>query len=213
MSIKTSSFQYENDDLMRVEYGDDYGIACCVSAMRIGKKMQFFGARVNLAKALLYAINGGMDECINMQVTPKFAPITSDVLDYNEVMERYEMVLDWLAETYINALNVIHYMHDKYSYERIEMALHDATIIRTMAGGIAGLFVAADSLSAIKYAKVNVIRDESGLAIDFKTAGEFPKYGSNEEEVDAIAADLVKRFMNKLKKVPTYRESRDREML
>ncbi|MGM0899614.1 MAG: formate C-acetyltransferase [Bacillota bacterium] len=207
MSIKTSSIQYENDDIMRPEYGDDYGIACCVSAMEIGKQMQFFGARANLAKALLYAINGGVDEKLKIQVGPKFQPITSDVLDYKEVMESFDNMMEWLAGLYINTLNIIHYMHDKYSYERIEMALHDTEILRTMATGIAGLSVVADSLSAIKHAKVNVIRNENGLAVDFETEGDFPKYGNNDDRVDSIAVELVQNFMKKLKKHPTYRGS------
>lgn len=207
MSIKTSSIQYENDDLMRIEYGDDYGIACCVSAMRIGKQMQFFGARANLAKALLYAINGGLDEKLKIQVAPKLAPITSEVLNYEEVMERFDSVMEWLAGLYINTLNIIHYMHDKYCYERIEMALHDTEIIRTMATGIAGLSVVADSLSAIKYAQVKAIRDENGIAVDFETTGDFPKYGNNDDRVDSIAVELVEKFMTKLKKHATYRNS------
>lgn len=207
MSIKTSSIQYENDDIMRPEYGDDYGIACCVSAMRIGKQMQFFGARANLAKALLYAINGGVDEKLKIQVGPKFLPIKSDILEYEEVMERFDHMMEWLAGLYINTLNIIHYMHDKYSYERIEMALHDTEILRTMATGIAGLSVVADSLSAIKHAKVKVIRDENGLAVDFETEGDFPKYGNNDDRVDTIAVELVKNFMKKLRKHPTYRGS------
>lgn len=207
MSIKTSSIQYENDDIMRPEYGDDYGIACCVSAMEIGKQMQFFGARANLAKALLYAINGGVDEKLKIQVGPKFVPITSDILNYDEVMKQFDQMMDWLAELYINTLNIIHYMHDKYSYERIEMALHDSEILRTMATGIAGLSVVADSLSAIKFAQVKVIRDESGLAIDFDVEGDFPKYGNNDDRVDSIAVDMVERFMKKLRKHPTYRNS------
>jgi formate C-acetyltransferase len=207
MSIKTSSIQYESDDLMRADYGDDYGIACCVSAMKIGKQMQFFGARANLAKALLYAINGGMDEKFNMQVAPEYAPITSEILDFDEVMRKYDAMMEWLAELYINTLNVIHYMHDKYSYERIEMALHDSTVIRTMATGIAGLSVVADSLSAIKYAKVKTIRDENGLVVDFEVDGEFPKYGNNDERVDRLAVQMVETFMSKLKKYKTYRDS------
>lgn len=207
MSIKTSSIQYENDDLMRCEYGDDYGIACCVSAMEIGKQMQFFGARANLAKALLYAINGGVDEKLKIQVAPDFSPITSEVLDYKEVMAKFDNVMEWLAGLYINTLNVIHYMHDKYSYERIEMALHDTEVLRTMATGIAGLSVVADSLSAIKHAKVKVIRDENGIAVDFETEGDFPKYGNNDDRVDSIAVELVKNFMTKLRKHPTYRNS------
>lgn len=207
MSIKTSSIQYENDDLMRCEYGDDYGIACCVSAMEIGKQMQFFGARANLAKALLYAINGGVDEKLKVQVAPGFSPITSEVLDYKEVMAKFDGMMEWLAGLYINTLNVIHYMHDKYSYERIEMALHDTEVLRTMATGIAGLSVVADSLSAIKYANVKVIRDENGIAVDFETEGDFPKYGNNDDQVDSIAVDIVKSFMKKLRKHPTYRNS------
>jgi formate C-acetyltransferase len=207
MSIKTSSIQYENDDLMRPEYGDDYGIACCVSAMEIGKQMQFFGARANLAKALLYAINGGVDEKLKIQVAPGFSPITSEVLDYNEVMAKFDNVMEWLAGLYINTLNIIHYMHDKYSYERIEMALHDTEVLRTMATGIAGLSVVADSLSAIKYGKVKVIRDENGIAVDFEFEGDFPKYGNNDDRVDSIAVEIVKTFMKKLRKHPTYRNS------
>lgn len=207
MSIKTSSIQYENDDLMRESYGDDYGIACCVSAMKIGKQMQFFGARANLAKTLLYAINGGKDEKSGMQVGPSYEAINSNVLNYDEVFEKFDKMMDWLAGVYINSLNVIHYMHDKYSYERIEMALHDTNIIRTMATGIAGLSVAADSLSAIKYAQVTPIRDENGLVIDFEINGEFPKYGNNDARVDDIAVDLVERFMTKLRSHKTYRDS------
>ncbi|MBT2689463.1 formate C-acetyltransferase [Bacillus sp. ISL-47] len=208
MSIETSSIQYENDDIMLPEYGDDYGIACCVSAMEIGKQMQFFGARANLAKALLYSINGGKDEKLNIQVGPDYSPITSEVLDYGEVMAKFDLMMDWLADLYINTLNIIHYMHDKYSYERIEMALHDSEILRTMATGIAGLSAAADSLSAIKYANVKVVRDENGLAVDFITEGDFPKYGNNDDRVDSIAVDLVERFMKKLRKHQTYRNSK-----
>ena len=208
MSINTSSIQYENDDLMRDFWGDDYGIACCVSAMRIGKQMQFFGARANLAKTLLYAINGGRDEISGKQVAPKFAPITSEYLDYNEVMEKFNTMMDWVARVYIEALNIIHYMHDKYSYEAIEMALHDKDILRTMACGIAGLSVVADSLSAIKYAKVKPIRNEDGLVIDYEVEGDFPKYGNDDDRVDSIAVELVKTFMNKLKKQKTYRNSK-----
>ncbi|PET97516.1 formate acetyltransferase [Bacillus cereus] len=207
MSIKTSAIQYENDDIMRPDYGDDYGIACCVSAMRIGKQMQFFGARANLAKALLYAINGGKDEKSKAQVGPEYAPIASEVLDYEEVMHKFDMTMEWLAGLYLNTLNVIHYMHDKYSYERIEMALHDTNVLRTMATGIAGLSVVADSLSAIKYAKVKPIRDENGIAVDFEIEGDFPKYGNNDDRVDEIAVNLVKAFMNKLRKHKTYRNS------
>ena len=207
MSIQTSAIQYENDDIMIREYGDDYGIACCVSAMRIGKQMQFFGARANLAKALLYTINGGVDEKLKIQVGPNFQPITSEVLDYEEVMAKFDNTMEWLAELYINTLNVIHYMHDKYSYERIEMALHDVEILRTMAAGIAGLSVVADALSAIKYAQVKPIRDENGVAVDFEIIGDFPKYGNNDDRVDSIAVELVRTFMTKLKKHKTYRNS------
>ncbi|KAA9007512.1 formate C-acetyltransferase [Paenibacillus spiritus] len=207
VSIETSAIQYENDDLMRPIYGDDYGIACCVSAMRIGKQMQFFGARANLAKALLYAINGGVDEKSGAQVGPEYPRITSDVLDYEEVMKRFKPMMEWLAKTYVNTLNVIHYMHDKYSYERIEMALHDRDILRTMACGIAGLSVATDSLSAIKYAKVRPIRNEEGIAIDFETEGEFPCYGNNDDAVDSIAVELVESFMGMIRKHQTYRDS------
>ncbi|WP_066260190.1 formate C-acetyltransferase [Neobacillus drentensis] len=207
MSIKTSSIQYENDDIMRPEYGDDYGIACCVSAMEIGKQMQFFGARANLAKALLYSINGGVDEKLKIQVGPQYQPITSEVLNYEEVMQKFDLMMEWLAGLYINTLNVIHYMHDKYSYERIEMALHDTKILRTMATGIAGLSVVADSLSAIKYGEVKVIRDENGLAVDFETTGDFPKYGNNDDRVDEIAVEVLKTFMKKLRKHQTYRDS------
>lgn len=207
MSIKSSAIQYENDDLMRVEYGDDYGIACCVSAMRIGKQMQFFGARVNIAKALLYAINGGVDERYKTQVGPAFQPITSEYLEFDEVMQKYDAMLDWLCELYVNSLNVIHYMHDKYAYERLEMALHDRKVLRTMACGIAGLSVAADSLSAIKHTKVKVIRDENGLAVNYEIEGDYPKYGNNDERVDQIAVDLVKEIMNKIRKHHTYRDA------
>ncbi len=208
LSIKTSSIQYENDDLMRITLGDDYGIACCVSAMKIGKQMQFFGARANLAKALLYAINGGRDEKSGKQITPKFEPITSEYLEYNEVMEKYDQMMDYVAKIYIKALNAIHYMHDKYSYEALEMALHDKDIIRTMACGIAGLSVVADSLSAIKYAKVKVLRDETGLAVDYQVEGDFPKYGNDDDRVDEIAVELVKTFLKKLQKHVTYRGSK-----
>ena len=208
LSIKTSSIQYENDDLMRISLGDDYGIACCVSPMKIGKQMQFFGARANLAKTLLYAINGGRDEKTGKQITPKYAPITSEYLNYQEVMEKFEQMMDYVAKIYIKALNAIHYMHDKYSYEALEMALHDKDIIRTMACGIAGLSVVADSLSAIKYAKVKVIRDNSGLAVDYKVEGDFPKFGNDDDNVDQIAIDIVKTFINKLKKHETYRNSK-----
>ena len=207
LSIKTSSIQYENDDLMRITLGDDYGIACCVSPMKIGKQMQFFGARANLAKTLLYAINGGKDEKTGKQVTPKFEHITSEYLDYNEVMDKFNQMMDYVAKIYIKALNAIHYMHDKYSYEAIEMALHDREIYRTMACGIAGLSVVADSLSAIKYAKVKVIRDETGLAVDYEIEGDFPKFGNDDDKVDQIAVDIVKNFMDKLRKHQTYRNS------
>lgn len=207
LSIETSSIQYENDDLMRADYGDDYGIACCVSAMRIGKQMQFFGARVNLAKTLLYAINGGRDEKSGEQIGPTLAPITDEYLDYATVMDRFEAMSSWLAKLYIDTLNVIHYMHDKYSYERLEMALHDEQIVRTMAGGIAGLSVVADSLSAIKHAKVKPIRDESGLAVDFEIEGSYPSYGNDDDRVDSIARELVKSFMQKMKRHTTYRQS------
>ena len=208
LSIKTSSIQYENDDLMRITLGDDYGIACCVSPMKIGKQMQFFGARANLAKTLLYAINGGRDEISGKQVTPKYAPITSEYLNYDEVMEKFDQMMDYVAKIYIKALNAIHYMHDKYSYEAIEMALHDKNILRTMACGIAGLSVVADSLSAIKYAKVKVIRDETGLAVDYEIEGDFPKFGNDDDAVDEIAVDIVKRFIRKLQKHQTYRNSK-----
>ncbi len=208
LSIKTSSIQYENDDLMRRFWGDDYGIACCVSAMRIGKQMQFFGARANLAKTLLYAINGGRDEKSGKQITPKFTPITSEYLEYDEVMEKFDVMMDYVAKIYIKALNAIHYMHDKYSYEALEMALHDKDILRTMACGIAGLSVAADSLSAIKYAKVKVIRDETGLATNYEIEGDFPKYGNDDDRVDQIAIDLIKKFIGKLQKHTTYKNSK-----
>ena len=210
LSIKTSSIQYENDDLMRITLGDDYGIACCVSAMKIGKQMQFFGARANLAKTLLYSINGGRDAITGKQVAPRFEPITSEYLDYDEVMKKFDTMMDYVSKIYIKALNAIHYMHDKYSYEALEMALHDRdkNVLRTMACGIAGLSVVADSLSAIKYAKVKVIRDETGLAIDYKVEGDFPKYGNDDDRVDQIAVDLVKTFLNKLQKHQTYRNSK-----
>ncbi|WP_432401795.1 formate C-acetyltransferase [Wukongibacter sp. M2B1] len=207
VSIDTSSIQYENDDLMREHFGDDYGIACCVSAMKIGKQMQFFGARANLAKALLYAINGGKDEKSGKQIAPELAPITSDYLDYDEVMRKFDLVMDWLAQLYINTLNIIHFMHDKYNYERLQMALHDKDVLRTSACGIAGLSVVADSLSAIKHSKVRVIRDEDGLAVDYEVEGDYPAFGNNDDKVDDIAADIVKTFMNKLRKHKTYRSS------
>ena len=208
LSIKTSSIQYENDDLMREYWGDDYGIACCVSAMRIGKQMQFFGARANLAKTLLYAINGGRDEISGKQVTDKTIPVTSEYLDYDEVWEKFDKMCDWVARVYINALNIIHYMHDKYCYEKLEMALHDREILRTMACGIAGLSIVADSFSAMKYAKVKVIRDATGLAVDYKVEGDYPQYGNDDDRVDSIAVDIVKMFMKKLQKQPTYRNSK-----
>ena len=208
LSIKTSSIQYENDDEMRVTLGDDYGIACCVSPMKIGKQMQFFGARANLAKTLLYAINGGRDEKTGKQITPRFEPITSEYLNYDEVLYKFDQMMDYVAKIYIKALNAIHYMHDKYSYEAIEMALHDKDIIRTMACGIAGLSVVADSLSAIKYAKVKVIRDETGLAVDYQIEGDYPKFGNDDERVDSIASQIAGRFLKKLKKYPTYRDSK-----
>ena len=205
ISIDTSAIQYENDDLMRITLGDDYGIACCVSPMKIGKQMQFFGARANLAKTLLYAINGGKDENSGKQVAPKFEPITSEYLDYNEVMEKFDQMMDYVAKIYIKALNAIHYMHEKYSYEALEFALHDREIYRTMACGIAGLSVVADSLSAIKYAKVKVIRNNQGLAVDYKVEGDFPRYGNDDDKVDDIAVELVKTFMRKLEKHQIYR--------
>ena len=206
-SIDTSSIQYESDDLMRPKWGDDCAIACCVSAMRVGKQMQFFGARVNLPKTLLYALNGGRDEVTGEQIGPKLAPITADLLDYDEVMDRLDPMLDWLAKTYVNALNIIHYMHDKYCYEAIEMALHDRDILRTLACGIAGLSHAADSLSAIKYAKVKPMRDERGIIVDFKTEGEFPCFGNNDDRADDIAKLLVSMMMNKIRMYPTYRNA------
>ena len=208
LSIETSSIQYENDDLMRGYWGDDYGIACCVSAMRIGKQMQFFGARCNLAKTLLYAINGGKDEISGKQVAPKFEPVRSEYLDYDDVMEKFENMMDYVSRIYIKALNTIHYMHDKYCYEKIEMALHDTSVLRTMACGIAGLSVVADSLSAIKYAKVKVIRNEDGLAVDYKVEGDYPKYGNDDDRVDSIAIDLIRTFLKKLTKHNTYRNSK-----
>jgi formate C-acetyltransferase len=211
VSRDTSSLQYENDDLMRPHWGDDYGIACCVSAMRLGKQMQFFGARVNLAKCLLYAINGGRDEVSGDQIAPIAPPITSEVLNYDEVFSKFDNMMEWLARTYVHAMNCIHYMHDKYFYERLEMALHDRDVLRTMAFGIAGLSVVADSLSAIKYAKVHVIRDDTGLAIDYRTeydgTNQVPQFGNNDDRVDQIAADLVTRFMQKIRKHPTYRNA------
>lgn len=206
-SIKTSSIQYENDDLMRVTHGDDYAIACCVSSMRIGKEMQFFGARANLAKCLLYAINGGVDERLKIQVGPKYRPVEGDYLDYDDVMEKYDDMMEWLAGLYVNTLNIIHYMHDKYCYESIQMALHDRDVKRYFATGIAGLSVVADSLSAIKYAKVKCIRDENGVVVDYEVEGDFPKYGNNDDRVDSIAVYIVKTFMDKIRKHHTYRKS------
>ena len=208
ISIETSSIQYENDDLMRPTLGDDYGIACCVSAMKIGKQMQFFGARANLAKTLLYAINGGKDEISSKQIAPEFEPIKSEYLDYEEVMKKFDVMMEYVAKIYIKALNAIHYMHDKYSYEALEMALHDREILRTMACGIAGLSVVADSLSAIKYAKVKVIRNEQGLVTDYMPEGDFPKFGNDDDRVDSIAANLVEMFLKKLQKHQTYRGSK-----
>ena len=205
MSIETSSIQYENDDLMRTTHGDDYAIACCVSSMRVGKEMQFFGARANLAKCLLYAINGGVDEVSRKQVGPKYRAIEDDYLDYNDVMEKYDAMMKWLAEVYVNALNIIHYMHDKYCYEKIQMALHDRDVTRWFATGIAGLSVVADSLSAIKYAKVKIIRDETGFPVEYEVEGDFPKYGNDDDRVDNIAKDIVHRFMEHIRKIPTYR--------
>ena len=205
MSIETSSIQYENDDLMRMTHGDDHAIACCVSSMRVGKEMQFFGARANLAKCLLYAINGGVDEVSRKQVGPKYRAIEGDYLDYNDVMEKYDAMMKWLAEVYVNALNIIHYMHDKYCYEKIQMALHDRDVTRWFATGIAGLSVVADSLSAIKYAKVKIIRDETGFPVEYEVEGDFPKYGNDDDRVDNIAKDIVHRFMEHIRKIPTYR--------
>ena len=205
-SIMSSSVQYENDDLMRVTHGDDYAIACCVSSMRVGKEMQFFGARANLAKCLLYAINGGVDEKTGVQVGPKYRPVEGEYLDYDDVMAKYTDMMEWLADVYVNTLNVIHYMHDKYCYERLQMALHDRDVKRYFATGIAGLSVVADSLSAIKYAKVKCIRDEDGIVTDYEVEGDFPKYGNNDERVDKIAVDLVRTFMDKIRKHHTYRD-------
>ena len=206
MSIKSSSIQYENDDLMRQTHGDDYAIACCVSSMKVGKEMQFFGARANLAKCLLYAINGGVDEKLKVQVGPKYRPVEGDVLNYDDVMEKFDDMMEWLAGLYVNTLNIIHYMHDKYSYEKLQMALHDREVKRYFATGIAGLSVVADSLSAIKYAKVTPIRDEDGLVVDYKVEGEFPKYGNNDDRVDEIAVEIVRSFMDKVRKHHTYRQ-------
>ena len=207
ISITTSSIQYENDDMMRVTHGDDYAIACCVSSMVVGKEMQFFGARANLAKCLLYAINGGVDERLKEQIGPKYRPITSEYLDFDEVMSRYEDMMEWLAGLYVNTLNCIHYMHDKYCYERSQMALHDRDVKRYFATGIAGLSVVADSLSAIKYAKVKAIRDEDGIVVDYEVEGDYPKYGNNDDRVDQFAVDIVKKFMNMIRKHYTYRNS------
>lgn len=209
VSRNTSSLQYENDDLMRPFWGDDYGIACCVSAMRLGKQMQFFGARVNLAKALLYAINGGRDEVSGEQISPETSPVAGDFLDYDDVMAKFDTTMEWLARTYVHAMNCIHYMHDKYFYERLEMALHDRDILRTMAFGIAGLSVVADSLSAIKYGKVRVVRDTTGLVVDYQNEGNAttPQFGNNDDRVDQIASDIVTRFMEKIRKHPTYRNA------
>lgn len=207
LSIETSSIQYENDDLMREKFGDDYGIACCVSAMKIGKQMQFFGARANLGKALLYALNSGRDEKSGELVGPNLAPVTGEYLDYNEVSERFDTICDWLSKLYINTLNIIHYMHDKYCYERIQMALHDEEIVRTSACGIAGLSVVVDSLSAIKFAKVKPIRNDQDLIVDFEIEGDYPKFGNNDSRVDEIAVSLVNNFMDKLKSHTTYRDS------
>ena len=207
ISITTSSIQYENDDLMRVYHGDDYAIACCVSSMRVGKEMQFFGARANLAKCLLYAINGGRDEKTGEQIGPKYRAVEGEYLDYDDVFSKYMDMMRWLAGVYVNALNAIHYMHDKYSYERIQMALHDEHVHRWFATGIAGLSVVADSLSAIKYAKVRVVRDETGLVTDYVTEGDFPKYGNDDDRVDTIAHDIVEIFMNMIRQNHTYRDS------
>ncbi len=207
ISIETSSVQYENDDLMRRYWGDDYGIACCVSAMRIGKQMQFFGARANLAKAMLYAINGGIDEKTGKQVGPQTRPITGDVLEWDELEPLYDQMLDWIAKVYVQALNCIHFSHDKYNYERVEMALHDRDILRTMACGIAGLSVVADSISAIKNAKVKIIRNDEGLAVDYEVEGDFPCFGNNDDSVDVIAEDMMKKFMDKIRNQPMYRDA------
>lgn len=206
MSIKSSSIQYENDDLMRQTHGDDYAIACCVSSMKVGKEMQFFGARANLAKCLLYAINGGVDEKLKVQVGPKYRPVEGEYLDYDDVMSKFDDMMEWLAGLYVNTLNIIHYMHDKYSYEKLQMALHDREVKRYFATGIAGLSVVADSLSAIKYAKVTPVRDEDGLVVDYKVEGEFPKYGNNDDRVDEIAVEIVRSFMDKVRKHHTYRQ-------
>ncbi len=207
MSIKSSAIQYENDDMMRVTHGDDYAIACCVSSMRVGKEMQFFGARANLAKCLLYAINGGVDEKTFEQIGPKYRPITSEYLDYDEVQEKFHAMMEWLAGLYVQTLNCIHYMHDKYCYEKLQMALHDRDVHRWFATGIAGLSVVADSLSAIKYAKVKCVRNEQGIVVDYEVEGDFPKYGNNDDRVDQLAVELVDDFMNMIRKHPTYRNA------
>ncbi len=207
VAIDTSSIQFESDEIMRRTWGDDGAIACCVSPMLVGKQMQFFGARANVAKCLLYAINGGRDEISGEQVGPAFEPVKGDYLDFDDVIAKFEKMMDWLAGVYVNAMNIIHYMHDKYSYERIEMALHDYAPLRTMAFGMAGMSVVADSLSAIKYAKVRVVRDETGLVIDYKTEGEFPMFGNNDNRVDQLAVWVVSTFMKKLRKYPTYRNA------
>jgi len=205
VSIDSSAIQYESDDLIRGSWGDDAAIACCVSAMRVGKQMQFFGARVNLAKTLLYAINGGRDEITGAQIAPISAPAAGDVLDYDDVAAKFDKIMDWLVETYVDALNCVHYMHDKYAYERLEMALHDKTILRTLACGIAGLSVVADSLSAIKYATVHPVRDDNGLVVDYLVDGEFPSYGNDDDRADDIAVGIVGAFMEKIRRQPTYR--------
>src|SRR5204863_1562456 len=207
VAIETSSIQFESDELMRRAWGDDGAIACCVSPMVVGKQMQFFGARANLAKCLLYAINGGRDELTGKQVGPENGAVEGEYLDFDDVLKRYEKMMDWLANVYVNAMNVIHYMHDKYAYERVEMALHDYAPLRTMAFGIAGMSVVADSLSAMKYAKVKVIRNETGLAVDYEREGEFPAFGNNDNRVDQLASWLVSTFMGKLRKYPTYRNA------
>jgi formate C-acetyltransferase len=207
VAIDTSSIQFESDEIMRAAWGDDGAIACCVSPMLVGKQMQFFGARANLAKCLLYAINGGRDEITGDQVGPVSSPVTGDYLDFDDVIDRFDGLMDWLAGVYVNAMNIIHYMHDKYAYERVEMALHDYAPLRTMAFGMAGLSVIADSLSAIRYARVRVIRDETGLVTDYQTEGEFPKFGNNDNRVDHLASWVVSTFMGKLRKHPTYRKA------
>ena len=213
MSIATSAIQYENDDLMRPDYGDDYGIACCVSPMRIGKQMQFFGARANLAKCLLYAINGGVDEMNGKQISPLFPPITGEYLEYEEVMQKFDQMMQWLARVYSNALRIIHYMHDKYSYEALEMALHDGDILRTRASGIAGISIVADSLAAIKFGKVRVVRDERGLAVGFEQEGSYVPFGNNDDATDQIAVDITKTFMNYMRQHEGYRDSHPTQSL